>query len=230
MERLVIVGAGGFGREVFSLICEINQVRETWDAIGFLDDNPAALDGFSHYPPVLGPIDHYRNLQSARVTCAVGSPKARKRIVARLNGQGARWATIVHPTVRLGIGSTLGEGCILCIRSGLTVDVRVGNHVHINCVAGAGHDARIGDFCTLSGHVDVCGHAVVEEGVFFGSHAVVLPGVRIGAGATVGAGSIVMSDVAPNKTVFGAPAREIFTRPTTPPADGDAPTGKTGKR
>jgi sugar O-acyltransferase (sialic acid O-acetyltransferase NeuD family) len=230
MERLVIVGAGGFGREVFSMIREINQVRQTWEVIGFLDDNPASLDGFSHYPPVLGPIEHYRDLQSARATCAVGSPKARKQIAERLDGQGARWATITHPTVRIGVGSTVAAGCILCARSSVTVDVRVGNHVHINCVAGAGHDVQIGDFCTLSAHVDVCGKAVLEEGVLAGSHAVVLPNVRIGAWATLGAGSVAIRNVAPGKTVFGVPAKEIFMRTVTVSADDTAPTSEAGGR
>ena len=212
MERLVIVGAGGFGREVFSMIQDINRIRRTWNVLGFLDDNLHALDGFSSYPPILGPVTHYPNLQNPSVTCAVGSPKTRKQLVQSLNTYDVRWASIIHPTAHVGLVSTLGEGCILCIRSTLTVNVRVGNHVHINCMADAGHDASIDDYCTLSGHVDICGHTVLETGVFLGSHAAVLPGVRLGAWATLGAGSVAVSDVPSGKTVFGVPAKAIYTR------------------
>jgi sugar O-acyltransferase (sialic acid O-acetyltransferase NeuD family) len=212
MEPLVIVGAGGFGREVFGLIQDINQVRATWDVLGFLDDNPLALDGYTHYPPLLGAVDDGRALRSAQMACAVGNPAIRRQVVERLDALGVRWGTIVHPTACVGVGSSLGEGCILCARSMLTVDVRAGRHVHLNCTAGAGHDARIGDFCTLSAHVDVCGHAVVEEGVLLGSHATVLPGIRVGAWARVGAGSVAIRDVPPETTVLGVPAKEIFVR------------------
>lgn len=194
---------------MFWLVQEINQVKPTWDVLGFLDDNPRSLDGFRDYPPILGTLDHYRQLDHPYVTCAVGVPDVRKRIVARMSAMGTRWATIVHPTVRIGTNSTIGEGCIFCLQSLITVDVRVGNHVHFNCMAGAGHDGQIGDFCTLSGYVDLCGSVVIEEGVFFGSHAVVLPKARVGAWACVGAGSVVLRNVAPGTTVFGVPAKGL---------------------
>jgi sugar O-acyltransferase (sialic acid O-acetyltransferase NeuD family) len=122
---------------------------------------------------------------------------------------GARWATLVHPTATIGPGSTVGEGCILCAASGVTAGCRVGKHVVFNFYSGAGHDARIGDFCTLSGHADITGHAVLEEGVFVGSHGVVLPRAHVGAWATVGAGSVVLRSVPPGATVFGVPAKVI---------------------
>lgn len=218
LKQLVIVGAGGFGREVFSMIQDINRDRKTWEVLGFLDDNPNALDGASQYPPVLGPVAHYRNLRHSFVACAVGSPKIRKQIVHRLNTYDAHWATIIHPTAHIGFGSSLGKGCILCIRAIVTVDVRIGHHVHINCMADAGHDACIGDYCTLSSHVDICGHAVVDEGVFLGSHAVVHPRIHIGAWATVGAGSVAINDIPKEKTVFGMPARAIYSPSDNSPA------------
>jgi sugar O-acyltransferase (sialic acid O-acetyltransferase NeuD family) len=209
MERLVIVGAGGFGREVFSVIQEINHVKPTWDVLGFLDDDAQALDVFQDYPPILGPLEHYRHLDRPHLICSVGNPKDRKRIVEQMSGMGAHWATILHPTVRFGTNSTIGEGCIFCARSGLTVDAKVGNHVHMNCNSGTGHDARIGDFCTLSSYVDICGRVVLEEGVFLGSHASVLPSAHIGAWATVGAGSVVLRNVSAGGTVLGVPAKTI---------------------
>ncbi len=223
LKQLVIAGAGGFGREVFAMIQDINRVRQTWDVLGFLDDNPEAFKSYAFYPPILGPIDRYCDLRSPHVVCAVGNPKIRKRIVQQLGAQGARWATLIHPTADAGWQSTCGEGCILCAGSGMTVDVRIGDHVHVNRLATSGHDAHISDFCTLSCHVDICGHAVLEEGVFLGSHAAVLPSVRIGSWARVGAGSVVIKNVSAGKTVFGAPARGIYSRHSDLPVDRRSP-------
>ncbi|MCE5267209.1 MAG: acetyltransferase [Planctomycetaceae bacterium] len=212
MEPLVIVGAGGFGREVFDLVQDINRERPTWDVLGFVDDNTGALAGYTDFPPVLGAIDYQCRWGSAKMVCAVGSPCIRRRLVERLDKHGARWATLIHPTAHVGTGSILGEGCVLCIRAIVTANVRLGRHVHINCTASAGHDACIGDFCTLSSHVDICGHAVIGEGVLLGSHAAVLPSVHVGNWACVGVSSAAIRDVRPETTVLGVPAKEIFAR------------------
>ncbi len=153
MKPLVIVGAGGFGREVFSMVQEINSATPMWQVLGFIDDDPHALDGYDDFAPLLGPIDHYRDLDQPLLACAIAAPKTRKAVVKQLDLQGARWATLIHPTAWIGIGSTLGAGCILARLAGVSVNVTVGNHVHFNALSGAGHDVRLGDFCTLSAHL-----------------------------------------------------------------------------
>lgn len=94
-------------------------------------------------------------------------------------------------------------------QAGLTVDVTVGNFVTINRFSSAGHDVVIGDGCTLSCYCDVTGYARLGRGVFLGSHASVLPGVCIGDFAVIGAGSVVLRQVSPGKTVFGVPAKVL---------------------
>jgi sugar O-acyltransferase (sialic acid O-acetyltransferase NeuD family) len=209
VKPLVIVGAGGFGREVYWLAEEINAHRPTWKLLGFLDDDPQALHGVDFPASVVGPVDSYSGLQGAFAVCAIGSPKARKTVTQRLDELGARWATLIHPTSFVGTGSTIGPGSVLCRAAGVTVNVTLGKHVHVNVKGGAGHDAQIGDFSTLSAFVDVTGGAVVEQGVFLGSHAVVLPQARVGAWSRVGAGSVVLRNVEAESTVIGVPAREV---------------------
>jgi acetyltransferase-like isoleucine patch superfamily enzyme len=53
------------------------------------------------------------------------------------------------------------------------------------------------------------GPITVEDGAFIGAHAVLLPGVTIGAGAVVGAGSVVTRDVPPRSVVAGVPAKVV---------------------
>ncbi len=211
MVPLVIIGAGGFGREVSWLVEEINKntTKPKWHLLGFLDDDVHALDRFTQYGAILGPVDSYRDLQDPFAVCAVGDPRSRKAIVERLETLGARWATLIHPTASIGTASNVGEGCILCKSAVVTVDAKIGNHVQFNVHASAGHDAEIGDLCTLSAFVDVCGGALLEEGTFLGSHASVLPKASVGAWARVGAGSVVLRHVRSGKTVLGVPGKEI---------------------
>jgi acetyltransferase-like isoleucine patch superfamily enzyme len=67
----------------------------------------------------------------------------------------------------------------------------------------------LGDYTTLSSHVDLTGWVRVGEACFFGSGARVLPKVAVGEGARIGAGAVVMRNVAPGATMFAAPAKKL---------------------
>ncbi|MFN8705235.1 MAG: transferase, partial [Planctomyces sp.] len=71
------------------------------------------------------------------------------------------------------------------------------------------HDTIYGDFCQISGSCEINGNAILEQGVFLGSHATVLPGARLGEWSYVGAHSAVLRKVAPYQKVFGVPAVAI---------------------
>lgn len=213
-KPILIIGAGGFGREVYWLIQEINECRPEWNVLGFLDDNQAALDGFENYPKIIGSLNRFPEISKSHdhslwLINAIGDPEIRKKTVSALNTEKARWATLIHPTAATGTNSTLGEGCILARNSMVTCDAEIGCHVHINIYASCDHDTVLGDYCTLSPHTDIQGNARIGEGVFFGGHAVVLPSARVGNWARVGASSLVLRNVKPGLTVFGVPAKPL---------------------
>jgi acetyltransferase-like isoleucine patch superfamily enzyme len=124
-----------------------------------------------------------------------------------MDAMNARWATLIDPSAAIGIGSTVGEGCVFRKHAVAGVNATIGNHVILGYSAHVSHDSRIGDYCTLCGHVDVNGGAVVGEGAFLGSHACVLPKIRVGDWAIVGAGSVAARDVLGASTVFGVPGK-----------------------
>ena len=209
MEPIVIIGAGGFGREVHALIEDINQVAPTWNILGFADDNSAALDSFERFDGVRWSTDDLPIEECRNYVCAVGAPATKKAILDKVAEKDLVWPTLIHPTADIGPGSVIGPGGILCRNSVVTVDVTLGAHIHLNVTATIGHDAQIGDFCTLSSHVDICGSATLGEGVFLGSHASVMPKAKVGEWARVGAGSVVLRTVRAKTTVFGVPAVRV---------------------
>src|SRR5688500_15546296 len=97
MTRLLIVGAGGFGREVWAW-----AVDSGGKPAGCLDDSPGALEGFPSEGKILGPVSSYEPGEKDRLLIAIGDPSTRLRIAAELGGRGARFATLVHPTAILG--------------------------------------------------------------------------------------------------------------------------------
>jgi len=211
MKPLVIVGAGDFGREVAWLVDEINRTgQEQWNLLGFLDDNTDAMAGYSDYPPVLGPPEAYGNLDRPHAVCAVADGGIRQTVVERLSACGALWATLIHPTAGIGLGTRVGEGSIVCRQAMVTVDATIGRHVQLNVNSAVGHDAQLGDFCTLAGFVDICGRVVLGEGVYVATQASVLPKTVVGAWAQISAGSTARRRVRPGMTVVGVPGKEFF--------------------
>jgi sugar O-acyltransferase (sialic acid O-acetyltransferase NeuD family) len=207
---IVIVGAGGFGREVCAWVEDAIAAGAPWQIRGFLDQNPRSLEGFDlPYPALAGP-DDYTPQAGDELICAIGDPRAKRDVVSKLLLRGARFARLIHPTALVGSRCTLGTGVVLCPRAVVTCDVVLGDFAMLNVAATVGHDASIGAWSTLSGHADITGRTVLGEGVFAGSHAVVLPGVRVGDNAIVAAGSVAMRHVPVGQTVVGVPAKKLM--------------------
>jgi sugar O-acyltransferase (sialic acid O-acetyltransferase NeuD family) len=210
-NRLLIVSAGDFGREVLSWAMQVPESNRDWEIGGFLDDRNSILDGYNLPYSIIGtPYDHPFS-ENDRVVVAVGSPSMRKIIALKLRERGAIFTTLIHPTTIIGMNNSWGEGCILCPGATLTTNIRIGNHVVFNANCGAGHDVVVGDYCTISGGANVTGRVQLGNEVMVGSNATFVPGVNVGDAAVIGAGSVVLRNVPPHTTVMGVPAVEIWT-------------------
>lgn len=207
MRHLTIVGAGGFGREVWSLASLLNHTESRWHAIAIRDDAPAhhrQLCGDLGVE-ILGPISEL-DPQREEAVIAVGDPTTRRSISTRLPS-GTRFATIVHPRAHLGPLVTLGDGCVVAAGAALSTNIQVGNHVHIDQNATVGHDCHVEDFVRINPAGCVSGAVHLGRGTLVGANATVLQGLHIGPGAVIGAGAVVTRDIAANTLVKGVPAR-----------------------
>lgn len=207
-DRLVIVGAGGFGREVLDVIEAVNTVARRFDVLGFLDDGDPDVDTLAPYGvPHLGPVGSLDSLDpDVGYVIGIGSPQVRRQIDERFRA--ARdCPVLVHPSVTLGRAVEFGPGTVVCAGVRLTNNINVGRHVHLNLNTTVGHDARLGDYVTVSPLVAISGYAVLEDGVMVGTGATLNPGVRVGPGAALGSGAVALRDVESGTTAVGVPAR-----------------------
>jgi sugar O-acyltransferase (sialic acid O-acetyltransferase NeuD family) len=209
VKKLIIVGAGGLGREVHSWLKDWVEHNENYVIGGFLDDGSLSLNRFHHYADILSTIDAYVPADDELLLIAIGKPSDKKHVVEKLLAKGAQFFTLIHPTAIVGENVKIGRGVLVCPFSVLSVDLEIGDFVTVNSLCTVGHDTYIGNFSTLSGHCDLTGGAVLEDEVFMGSRSSVLPKVRVGKGAVVGAGSVVLRAVKPGDVVFGVPAKRI---------------------
>lgn len=213
---LLLIGAGGFSRETAEAVRAVNAVHETWDLLGFLDDNPQRQGTLISGLPVLGPIDMAHDHPDAQFVIGTGRPDnyvSRRAIAERLGFADERYATIVHPTATLGSTCSIGRGSVVLAHVDLTVDVAIGRHVALMPQTVLTHDVHVDDFATIAAGVRVSGSSHIATGAYVGSGALIREGITVGARALVGMGSVVTRDVPAERLWFGAPARDAGPAP-----------------
>jgi len=214
MRRVVIIGAGGFAREVLDVIDAANGVRPSMEPVGWIVDRQYAEPGaVINDLPVLGGFEWLaEHAGEVHAVCGVGAPELRRKLVARARDAGVPFCSVIHPNAVLTRWITLGDGVVITAGCILTNNIRIGDHVHINLDCTIGHDVVIEPFVTLSPGVHVSGNVHLEEGSAVGTGTNIIEKKRIGAWSVVGAGSTVVSDVPANSTVVGVPGKTIKTR------------------
>ena len=182
MRDLVILGAGGHGREVLDIVEAVNAVHATWRFRGFLDDGDPAVDRLHRRrAQVLGPVTALADMDAAFLI-GIGQPEDRESVAAIASTTGHDAATLVHPLASVGSDNQLGMGVVPAAGARVTTNVHLGAHVHLNVGAVVSHDGLVGDFVTLSPGVFVNGGVTLESRVLLGTAAVVTPGRTIGSG------------------------------------------------
>jgi sugar O-acyltransferase (sialic acid O-acetyltransferase NeuD family) len=209
-SRLILVGCGAFARELINWVDDLVDLDRSIQISGFLDDNPKALAGFPYTLPHLGTISTYEPKFGDQLLMAIGDPKAKKLLYKDLKARGSSFASLIHPSAVVARTAKLGEGVVICPHALVSADAVIGDLCAINGCASVGHDVRLGSFSTLSAHVDLTGWVQVEECVFFGSGACVLPKVKIAHGARIGAGAVVMRGVPAGAVVYAPPSKRLY--------------------
>ncbi len=209
MKHLIIIGAGGYGREVWAVAREAIGFGTAFDIKGFLDARPDALDRFADYAPVIGSPDTYVPEADDVFIAALGDIATREKCVKAVKARGGEFISIIHQSAWLGPHVTVGEGSFISNNVVLTADITVGDHVAIFQNTSIGHDTTIGDFSHIYAQCAIGGAVKIEDHVAIYPGARIVPRRTIGAHAVVGIGSVVILNIPSNTTVFGNPATPV---------------------
>lgn len=196
---VAIIGAGGHARIVITALIEAGY------PIGGLFDDDVSRHGQEMLGvKILGRPEACADYGLRRGIVAVGDNANRQRLVQRLPGW--EWITLIHPQAYVYENAHIGPGTVVMLGAIVRPNVVIGNHAIINTCAVVGHDSTVGDFAHLAGSSHMGGNSHVEEGAMLGLGAITIPGVRVGAWATIGAGGVVVKEIPPHATAVGVPA------------------------
>lgn len=209
MKNLVIIAAGGCGREVLQWAKDINEVEQRWHIKGFIDDNTNALEGLICDVKVLSRIDDYVIDSNDEFICCIGNSNTRKMVTEKLKAKGAVFTTLIHPNAIVADSCTIGEGVIIYPYALISDNAVIGEGSIINMYSSVAHDSVLGEYCTISAHCDVTGMCKLGDRVFMGSTSQIVPGSKIGDDVYICAGSTVMTRLRNGLKVLGNPAKII---------------------
>lgn len=208
MKNLIIIGAGGMGRTLYSNALESVGYGESFVVKGFIDDNLRALDGFPNYPPLLGTIKNYCIEPDDVFVSSIGGA-SRRPCMESIIARGGEFMELIHKSAKILTNVKLGKGNFVGAFTIIGNDATVGDYNMIQSHSIIGHDAKIGNWNRMDTHVTCVGGIVVKDDVNIHTGAVISHNVVVENGAHVGALSFVVRKVKAGTTVYGNPARKL---------------------
>lgn len=205
LKRIAILGASGHGK-----VLADTALRCGWEDIVFFDDAWPSLTKNSRWP-VVGDtnilIDTLAEFDG--VIVAIGNNQIRLEKTLVLKNIGATLTSLIHPKSIVSSFSSLGLGSFIGAGAVVQIDAEIGDACIVNTNAVIEHDCVIEDGVHISPSCTLAGGVMVSENTWLGMGANIKQLVTIGRSVIVGAGSVVVRDVASDLIVVGNPARRL---------------------
>ena len=210
MKKLAILGAGGFGREVKTIIDSINKENPVYEFVGFYDDGKekgSVINGF----PVLGGVNEINDEpEDLAIVLAIADPKTKKKIISLITNTKITFPTIISPKAEISSDFvSIGRGNIICSGTIITCNIEIKDFVILNLMCTVGHDTVINSYSSFMPSVNISGEVVIGEGVYVGTGAKIINLLEIGEYTIVGAGAVVAKTLPAKCTAVGIPAKPI---------------------
>lgn len=211
MKHLIIIGARGWGREVYAAALGTKAYKDGEFTIkGFLDSKSDALEGLKgDYPPILGAPETYEIQEDDVFFVAMGEPKWRKYYAEMMEQKGAKFISIISKNAFINPTATIGEGGFIAGWSCISDNVILGKHSIIHVFCDLGHDAKVGDYSSIEAYSFLGGYSEVGQESVMHVRSTLIAHKKIGNQVSVGSSSVVIRNIKDGLHVFGNPAQKI---------------------
>lgn len=209
-KKLIIFPFGGNGREAAAQVTGSATLKEEWELVGFVDDDPTVHGREVCGVPVLGNTKILKEYPEAKILAVPGNAGdylKRRHIIEGLDLKKNRFAKIFSPSAVMSPDAKIGYNTLLLANVVVGCGASIGNHCIILPNTTVGHDSVIEDFCCIGANVAVSGHVTIRSGCYIGSGSAIRERVTVQERSLVGLGSNVVSDIEKDVIVAGNPAK-----------------------
>lgn len=212
MKQLLILGAGGFGREVYCSATESIGFKTEFEIKGFLDPDKNKLEGYKDYPPIIGVEDSYNIEPNDVFICAFGDARLKTKVCNTVLSRGGVFINLVHKEAYISKNVIIGKGNIICKGCLISCDTKIGDFNTFNDFVSIGHNTVIGNYNAFMTATRVSGIVSIGDCNFFGVNSCMVQGIRVGNHTTIGAGSALMRRTKDGYTYIGVPANALVIK------------------
>ncbi len=208
MRKIAIAGAGGFSKEVYLTISDINKTENKWEFIGFFDDNVPKGRFFMDFQ-VLGNMNDLDQIdEEVDVVIAAGKSYNIISILNKLNSNKLDFPNLLHPSCQfLHFESlTIGIGNIIQPYSSLSADNKIGNYNVFNAGVRVGHDTVIGNYNTFATSTLISGGVEIGSQNDFGMNSGIIQYKKVGSRNVIAPMSVLFKSIKDDGHYMGVPA------------------------
>lgn len=208
MKDIVVIGSGGFSKQVIELIEELNEIKQEYNLLGIIDDNESLIGSNVLGYEVIGNTSYiHRRSQEQKLygVIAIADGDIRKKVANTLTN--IKWVNLIHPKAIMSKYSNLGIGNIICAGTIVNPDSCFGDHCHINVGCTLGHDVNLKNHVTIMPGSRISGNVKIKNSSMIGTGATIIQGLVIEENVTLGAGSVVVKNTVPDSLYIGVPAK-----------------------
>lgn len=217
LYNLIIVGAGGCGREIYEMLPGVFSADE-YNVKGFLSDNLTILDEFSQIKekaPILGTIADYNIQENDRFILAIGDVthrgdmSVREKVARILLKRNAKFINFIHPTAQVLPSAKLGTGLLIYPYALVGSNVIIEDFVMISAFATCGQDSTVGEYTIMCPYSCLLGNSTTGRNCFLGTHSTLAPTKSIGNNCRISANSAALRDAPDDTFICGVPGKNM---------------------
>ncbi len=210
MKPIYVIGSGGFAKEVYFLVKEINKSQnEKLSFKGFIDKESGTIKlDQKEYPIIKEDVFLSDPPKDACIAIGIGNPSIIEKVVLKFKK--LNFPNLIHPNFIGDLDNiTIGEGNIITAGCIFTVDIKIGsfNIFNLNCTVG--HDTTIKNGNVINPGCNISGGVEIGNYNLFGTNSTILQYIKIDSNSVLGAAGLLTKDLESKKLAVGMPAKVI---------------------